>query len=70
MTSITAEKLAKLGANIIITPTARISPLALERLAGICKEKRGHLTVHAGKYSAATLENCARIAGRNFTISM
>lgn len=67
MISMTLEKLAKLGANMVIDADGMMS-MTLEKIAGLCAETGAKLYVkNAHKMMSMTLEKVAQLGKGNVT---
>lgn len=66
--SSSAENLARLGVNLEITSKAGYLSSTVEQIVKIAVGKGAHVTVHADGFLSSTLENIARIGGKNVTI--
>ena len=66
--SSSAEKLVRIGANLEISSDAGYMANKVEDIIRIAASKGSHVTVDAGKYLSSSLENFARIGGKNVTI--
>lgn len=66
--AMTAENLARLGANLEITADAKYMAATVENIIRIAVGAGGHVTVHASNYMAATLENFVKIGRNSVTI--
>lgn len=61
------EQLARLGANLEITPNAGYLASQIEQIIRV-KNKNAVITIHAGKYLASQLEQFVRLGGGSVTI--
>ncbi len=68
ISSATAEKLAVLNVNLEITAESKYSSETVEKLVKIVSDNNLQITIHAAKYSSASLEKFAKLGGPNVTI--
>lgn len=65
---ITAESLARLGANIEITAKSNYLPVTVESIVKIAAQTGAKVTIDAANYLPPSLESFVRLGGKNVTI--
>lgn len=68
ISSDSAKDIARIGANIEITPESGFSSDSVKDIIRIASPKGLHVKVHASKYPSDTLKDMARIGKENVTI--
>ena len=64
------ERLAQIGANIIITGRNNYLPRSIENIIRIAAGKGAHVTIEAGNYLPESLESFAQRGKQNVTIKI
>lgn len=68
VTSISAEKIARAGANLEITENSKYSAISVEKLVQIATATGAQITIHAANYSSISLEKFVAVGNGNVTI--
>lgn len=71
ITSMSAKDLARLGANIIITPECRLTSQSVKDIIRIAVGHKSTVTIYAGDYyTSMSLKDFARLGGSYVTIAI
>lgn len=68
ISSDSAKDIARIGANIEITPASNFSSDSVKDIVRIAITKNIHVTIHASKYSSDSLKDMAKIGKEKVTI--
>ena len=68
ISSSSAKDLAKLGANLTVTPESQYSSSSVKELIKIVTKLGKNITVHAGTYSSSSLKDFVKLGNGNITI--